>query len=689
MNGSDRHLDVLLADYTSARDDERELLNQQTTLFRAVVATLTLLGALVASISGENPTLRMPDWISAAAPLVPLALICLLQIVGSQAAVRSFYIRALERQLRKELPSPPTLDNYPRLTVMSYQEIQVTLRSLGQGTRIPRILTMIIFFSVGAVFIGLVMYMASTFDIYLKFTMIVFYGAATALILMESVNATVRGKRYFQNLVDDAHRRSLEPLTPSVDGTASTSRRRSLASYLILPRPADLSKAPFFPIGALVLVAVRPETAELEYFWPRVVVLWLVLEVLVYQARYQWNDLRGLGEDMQAPAAGQRGRIPLDPTTSDIRPVVILVSCVISVRLFLAVLACALPFVSFFHHMLPMLLGVFGLAAVYEILRGMERNGYVPTTQGPLQTSPSSVTVLVSLVVGLGYPLRTVLGITLPATGGSGTRDIPWQWTWPWNWTLGNPFHMSLPVDTMFLAVFALYTLSLGILFVSMTWCLEGGTFVREHDGSTYYYRRDIAQKPHLRLLLLNTTRRFAPLPAPTQEPLQPIIEVDGRSQKWLKYASRLHAPWNIALLTALATGALAVCAIWGSDPQIPATALAAAATVGISVAMALHRNKSKITAVVYVAGLLLAAVTLAAAAAHTSASVTAPSGTTLAVRWILSSMSTIPILVYKFFEHSSYRDLAFPPLTDVVTKGVRRVLVVVLGKDTAMRMGI
>lgn len=62
---SQNQFDALLADYIAVRDDERELLNQQVTLFGAVVATLTLFGALVVGL-GES--IDLPDEIAAVSP---------------------------------------------------------------------------------------------------------------------------------------------------------------------------------------------------------------------------------------------------------------------------------------------------------------------------------------------------------------------------------------------------------------------------------------------------------------------------------------------------------------------------------------------------------------------------------------------------------------------------------------------
>jgi hypothetical protein len=38
--------------------------------------------------------------------------------------------------------------------------------------------------------------------------------------------------------------------------------------------------------------------------------VWAVLELLVYPARYQWNDVHGFVADQQHPGVQDRGRLP-------------------------------------------------------------------------------------------------------------------------------------------------------------------------------------------------------------------------------------------------------------------------------------------------------------------------------------------------------------------------------------------
>src|ERR1700712_5104656 len=67
------------------------------------------------------------------------------------------------------------------------------------------------------------------------------------------------------------------------------SRQRSMARYLAVPRPGDLFKACLLPltfaIGALAVGGVDAHMVE------RALVMVGALELLIYPARYQWNDI--------------------------------------------------------------------------------------------------------------------------------------------------------------------------------------------------------------------------------------------------------------------------------------------------------------------------------------------------------------------------------------------------------------
>jgi hypothetical protein len=86
------------------------------------------------------------------------------------------------------------------------------------------------------------------------------------------------------------YRHTAPGVQPAAAVTAVPNGRRTLAGYLLMPRPKDLFKALLMPLtfglGVLANGGVSGQTLI------RAAVVLAVLELLVYPARYQWNDIR-------------------------------------------------------------------------------------------------------------------------------------------------------------------------------------------------------------------------------------------------------------------------------------------------------------------------------------------------------------------------------------------------------------
>jgi len=690
---SQNKLDALIADYTAARDDERELANQQVAMFSGVLATLTLFGVFAVSIGGQN--IELPHPVAAATPLIPLSFFCLLQIMGSEATIRSFYLRALERQIRIELGPTAPIAGYPNLHPVMYRELIDEMRSLSRGARRLRIITYIVFFSVAFVFIGLVTYMARDFNGALKTAMIAVYGSGAIVLYLEARQATVNGRKYFESVVAGANLRLNDSLLPPPPPPSWLPRQRGLLAYLLIPRPNDLVKGLFFPVGALVLIALNPEVTGQEYFWQRLLALWFVLEFLIYQGRYQINDIRGIKEDIASPGASLRRRIPiasLSPSSA-----VKLVILTVLLRLAISVIISGFSFVSFFHHVLPMIVAVWAIAVIYEFLRGRERKKFEASLPSSSPPSSTLLGALVVLVVGLGYPVRTLLGITLPPSGGLG-RDLPWDWEWPWNseyvWTDDgiNPVVLDFQVPVSFLVCMFLYSYLLGIVFVSMTWCLEGGSYVSRVMGTTtysstspvatytYLYRRDIFKKPHLALMLRQLLDGFDWRPAVGGLPL------DGRRVRWMIRSSKRVTFWNVAVVLCTLCGAILIPSLWGvtTGDRFRFLALLATLTVLLWV---LHRTRTVLHGRIYAStasGCAIAMGIVCFIEKYPDAEVS--NWTILLLRACLTLAAlALPVVLFKFFEWQSYREIMRPLIPpDIVKRTYEFIVRLIVGKETS-----
>src|SRR5215203_4617619 len=146
---------------------------------------------------------------------------------------------------------------------------------------------------------------------------------------------------------------------------------RSLRSYLLLPRPGDLVKAWIFPMTFAIGALASGVDGEQVL---RAAIVWIALELLIYQARYQWNDIRGFTADQRHPDAAARGRLPGPPSRGKEH---VRASALVALgRLALAaVLAIALAPLELAGPLLALTVAVFGVAGLYEVLRARGTGG--------------------------------------------------------------------------------------------------------------------------------------------------------------------------------------------------------------------------------------------------------------------------------------------------------------------------
>jgi hypothetical protein len=280
---------------------------------------------------------------------------------------------------------------------------------------------------------------------------------------------------------------------------------RSLRSYLLMPRPGDLVKAWIFPVAfALGVLADGASAAETA----RAAVVWGALELLIYQARYQWNDIRGFDADQRHPDRVSRGRLPGPPSRG---PRNIRASALVAVaRLGLvALLAAVLPRDR--AALLAVALAVFGTAVLYEALRARS------TGAGGRVPSPLNPDILALwMVAGAGYAVRGLAGLS------SAVAVIEVAW---------------LPLA----ATVALW--SFGVAFVTSRWALEALAFGRLDSAGGLSWRASAEQAREHTLALI----RWVPEP-PAGAAAEPG---DGSLADWRPLAGRtsLAAPWNLAAL--------------------------------------------------------------------------------------------------------------------------------------------
>ncbi|MEU8471625.1 hypothetical protein AB0F30_27585 [Streptomyces sp. NPDC029006] len=556
-----------------AREDERTFANIQ-----AAVASITviLLGAVATIVSDacafKDPADRhnckdIPPLFLAGAPAIPLATLAFVQLLGIVAALRSYYIRAVENELRKYAPSPlADLAAVGPISPASYHGLITEVTTLRRGRAGYRVLaTMIMLVALG-VFGGLTVWLAVNLGGAYRNTMLIGYGAAFLVLIADVAGATFGARFTFFKVARSYRDRRNRPLL-----NGSVPKGRSLTSYLLLPRPEDWIKWLFVPGGYLVTAWSTKGAVN----WGTLALTVVITEYLVYSARYQWNDIRGWTDDESHPHSTARLRLPSvqgeGPRVNRQRRLIVAASSIIAVlRLLAAVLLGAATGRT--SAALILIALVFTIGALYEFLRTAEA---FEQARWVMQASAAGV---IWIVVGTGYGLRYLAGV----------------------YAAGVSLHESIAITG------ALFTYFFGIMFVTLTWVLEASSYCREGTAAKYsdgrlqqpacWYAADqLFHKPHLRLLL---TR----LPWVNVRPdsYQHDLPRGCGAVLVLKNSSPLLAPWNLAYWATCLVGAwLAVDLMRNSGGNDEVTRLAVIGLVGsVAVSSISHPLRRTVTGV-------------------------------------------------------------------------------------------
>ncbi|HUP99219.1 MAG TPA: hypothetical protein VM093_02050 [Aeromicrobium sp.] len=299
-------------------------------------------------------------------------------------------------------------------------------------------------------------------------------------------------------------------------------------SYLLLPRRGDVVKWAIVPIGFAVgvLAAGLPSPGQVA----EAGAVWLCLELLVYQARYQWNDICGFDTDQRHPG-GDRGRLP---GPSDRRRVRFAWSAsTAAAKVMLALGLCAIAGSRAASAMAVLTAGVFGAAAIYERLRGVGK----ADSQRPPRPTPRIVAIWV--VVGAGYAIRVLAGL----------------------WLAG-------PFEARAMQAAAASAWLFGIAWTTSRWAVESTAFMRLRRGRVRWTAADAEGKEHQVALA-----RWLPEQVPADVR-------DTRSWRAVRAGTRRWSPWNVG--GALAGAMAAVSGVLLVQPAAQAGGLWLALLAGL-----------------------------------------------------------------------------------------------------------
>lgn len=518
----DRQFDMLLADYAAVRDDDRGVASVIVTAFSIAV---TLIGVMAAAVtqtcefSNAKSCTHVPDYILAASPLIPIALLAYVTMQGINATLRNFYLRGLEEKLQ-EYVSEPILGE---LRAFSYTGMTTQSISLRRGRVSFRILANLLFVAIILIFGGYSAYVGFHVDEADQIAMAVAYGSAAGTLVWAVIQGTIRGRTLFtetaENFLGEQEVNHLpQPMRKQKDEDKD---ERSLVSYLIFPRPEDWIKWVITP-GVFVVTAWS--TGGFSR-WSTFLALWLILEYLIYNARYQWNDVRGVIED---DSEGNR-RLPVGPGQKHMRHNV---TVSVNVGVLRLVLALALAIVlKLTVPILLLVVLVFTIAIVYEALRSYKPVSIAQEPDILQRLQPRAIAIW--CIVGLGYGIRAGVGFIV-----GGISATSWKF-----------------VDGVLLFI------AFGIMFVAMTWVLAATDYCLVGPGDRWRWKPDAYVKPHIALLLRYVPKIRQYLTVSSSQSTQGPNQIDGCTSGRLdhiliKYNS-FRTPWNLAFAASIILGSL------------------------------------------------------------------------------------------------------------------------------------
>lgn len=174
------------------------------------------------------------------------------------------------------------------------------------------------------------------------------------------------------------------------DKTSQKSRKNLFKTvcYFIYPKKKDLQKPILLALGFITGIFLYQDTRPFGTALKQFAIVFITMDFLLYQARYQWNDIRGLKQDQEA---GRR-RLPKIGEKNDWQSVAVSMA-IMAVRI-AALVAVILCFGG--EMTVPLLVCavlIISAAILYEIARTKDMSG------------------LIFFSVSLGYPLRFFAGL--------------------------------------------------------------------------------------------------------------------------------------------------------------------------------------------------------------------------------------------------------------------------------------
>jgi hypothetical protein len=415
-NRVERELEILTSDYEATRDDQRQAYTRQAAVLSAGIAVFAAFYYLTAenrSYLLERPLLAF------ALPLAPFLIAQTYIWYEIDTVLRGYYVRALERAIQERISVPSTLGtgvNFPSIGYLSY--IVAAPRHYGWQVFVLNTfgwVAVVVLFGGSAV-----LALLSLPNIVDRIYAIAVY-AFMAVLLIGVARQTLfrRARKYFVGVFARYPSVFEEPIDRQVN-TPAEGLLANAVRYLLMPRLAELVKwGTFLASWALSLIAyaIASNGTVPFAFSALVAALYLLIfEYLMYQARYQWNDIRGVEQERMHVSREGRKRLPdgYERLSFAVMVVRILTACYLVDLICRAgvEIAGSTPLVVPPEVALPIIYSVIALpfiiAIPYELLREVSDRSLAT---GRSVAAP--VRYAIYLLVGLGFAIRVVIGVEI------------------------------------------------------------------------------------------------------------------------------------------------------------------------------------------------------------------------------------------------------------------------------------
>lgn len=461
--GLDNLLTVLLDELDQCREEDRDARNQMLQAIAAGMAALAVIFVVFPSVIDPEASPRSDViWLCELVTVsILLGVFSYLISHGLIAPLRYYRMRDLERRVY-ELAGKSDEAGWIEL-----RAAQTSLNPRHQFSRMgafhfTSLGLAMLFVSLGCVCMFLLFWDSNP---QLTFVLAVMVAIPfLVLVVWSFIWSTSKAERWYEEARVISRKKRNTEVTP-IDGPKPNFKW--LVRYLIYPRPQDAIKVGFVVLGVVFgLVSAGIDPLASGSWFPdgflHLLFVTFVFDVLAYQARYQWNDIRGACEDRLNPRSEKRRR--LQPVLDSIGAARRISGAVLIYKLILA----AVILVAWWDGRSAAI--SMGIVAMSALAFAYERE----------RAGRNRLFVLLGLV-GMGYPLRFAVGYYA---------------------TIGpHLFEGSWSIDPS-IVLLVIATWSFGIVFVSITWALEGADYCRGgsdadaeelvepvHEPSSYHKR--------------------------------------------------------------------------------------------------------------------------------------------------------------------------------------------------------